>query len=502
MHKNKRSVLYFLLIFMSTLTGMALSSCNAKEDDVDASTTYVTTESVAVTAFSLKPDLRVMKNLDSVFFSIDLERAVIFNADSLPKGTNITKLVPVISYPSTVTSAVIEMTGGSHREGTSNYYSNASDTIDFTGDVTLTLGTSKDALKKTYSLKVNVHKQDPDTIFWDTKGTQSLPSINSAPSAQKSVEFNGSIYSLIKEADGSYTLATTSDIFEGRWQKSPLSLDFTPEISSLTASSDALYILSESGDLLSSADGKDWEVKGYGWNAIIGMFGENLLGLNVDGVKSYLKSWPEGALPEMEMPAGFPISGFSSPIQFSSRWASDPTIVVFGGYPYNNGKSPAWAFDGTQWVNIAENALPALSGLSVVKYYSYLNSATNGLLKEFEVYLAFGGRYEDGNVNNTVYISYDRGINWQKAQEYAQLPADITAGYMVDAIAVSTPLQSNLSDRWKKVNRRRLPFEIDGDLIKWECPYIFLFGGYDAGMALNDQIRAGVLQRLMFTPLF
>lgn len=505
MHKNYRSVLYSLLIIFSSLSTIALSSCNEKEEDIDASSTYVTTESVAVTAFSLKPDLRIMKNLDSVFFSIDLERGVIFNADSLPKGTNITKLVPVISYPSTVTSAVIEMTGGTHREGTSNYYTNASDTIDFTGDVTLTLGTSKDALKKTYSIKVNVHQQDPDTIYWDRVARQDLPSRIKAPKAQKTVVFNGKVYTLLEEADGSYTIATTSDIFESIWDKAELSsLDFTPVISSLTASADVLYILSDDGQLLSSAEGQSWTPVDSGWNNIIGMFGDTLLGLNVNGAAQYLKSWPEEALPEMEMPSDFPISGFSSPIEFSSRWASDPTMVVFGGYTdSSNDKSPAWAFDGTQWVNIAENALPALSGLSVVKYYSYLNSATNGLLKEFEVYLAFGGRDADGNANNMVFISYDHGINWQRAQEYTQLPEGIEAGYMVDAIALDTPMQSNLSDRWKRVNsRRRLPFEIDGDLIKWNCPYIFLFGGYGSGMTLNDQIRAGVLQRLTFTPLF
>ncbi|MDE7409414.1 MAG: hypothetical protein K2N09_05265, partial [Muribaculaceae bacterium] len=58
--------------------------------------------SVAVTKFSLKSKKGSNVKLDSVFFSIDLNRGVIFNADSLPVGTDVTKLVPVIGY---VTSA-------------------------------------------------------------------------------------------------------------------------------------------------------------------------------------------------------------------------------------------------------------------------------------------------------------------------------------------------------------------------------------------------------------
>lgn len=485
-----------------------ISACNSKDDDVTTgSTDYVASQSVAITAFNLQPDLKVMKNLDSVYFSIDLEHGVIFNADSLPKGTNITKLVPKLTYPSTVTSAKIEMSGGSHREGTVDYIKNPTDTIDFTGNVTITLATSKNELSKTYRVMVNVHKEDPDTLYWDRFATMNLPSRQPNPKAQKSVKTETAIVTLIQENDGTYTLASNQDIFNKEWERQQLSLGFTPNIETLRAASDGtLYILSESGDLMSSSDGMNWSKLDSGWNSIIGPFGEIMLGTRLQGQKLTQTSWPSGAVEEITMPEGFPLSKFTVPVEFSNRWSYNPTIVVFGGYPYqDNGKSPSWAFDGSQWVDISENALPALSGLSVVRYYSYLKSASNSLLKEFEVLLAFGGRMPSGEVNRTVYISYDHGINWQKAQEYSQLPANIGTGYMVDAISEGKPMQSNLSDRWKVASRnmiRRLPFEISGDMVKWNCPYIFLLGGYDQNGNLNQEIRGGVLQRLTFTPLF
>lgn len=494
---------------MAFAISILAGACNAKEEET-TSDDYLAAESVAITGFSLQADLRVMKNLDSVFFSIDLEHGVVFNADSLPKGTNVTKLIPKITYPSSVKSAVIEMKGGTHREdGTVNYYSNASDTIDFTADVTLTLATADKKLEKTYVLKVNVHQQDPDTVYWNSTGSMDLPSRLPNPVAQKSVEFNGGVLSIIQESDGTYTLATCADIFEGSWIKKEIgrsSGNFVadPKLSSLQSSpSGTLYIVTETGQLYSSSDGLGWQPLATNWAETIGFYGDTLLGYTTASGNLRMVTWPEDAIPAIDLPSDFPLNGFTSPIEFTNRWTPDPTIVIFGGYPLNpNGKSPAWAFDGSQWVNIAENALPALTGMSVVSYYSFLKSASSSLLKEFEVYLAFGGKDALGNINNTVYVSYDHGINWQKAQEYMQFPEDIEAGFMVNALSLGNTMSSTLSSRWSVPAKRRIPFDIEGDVVSWECPYIFLFGGYDNAGSLCPQIRSGVLKRLTFVPLF
>lgn len=503
-HKFIYPLFTCLLVLAALGMSLALYSCNASEEEVE-NDSYLAAASVAVTNFHLSPDIRVMRNLDSVFFSIDLEHGVIFNADSLPKGTNVGKLTPKITYPQSVSSAIIEMKGGSHREDSSfDYARTPTDTVDFTGNVTLTLSTADNKITKTYSIKVNVHQEDPDTLYWDNLASMNLPSRLPDPLNQRSVAYGSGVLSLILENDNSYTLATSSDVFEGRWTKKALSLSFTPNVRSMAAAADGtLYMLSEDGDLYTSADGSEWSRLDSGWDEIIGTFGDVLLGTGRNEYAGLMLSWPRDSYPEIELPEGFPATGFSNPIVFSNRWTSDPTIVIFGGESsLSDGNSASWAFDGSQWVNIAESPLPALSGISVVSYYSYLKSATSGLLKEFEVYLAFGGKDSKGNVNRTVFISYDRGIQWQKAQEFSQLPDFISAGYSLDAISLGTEMQSNLSDRWKSQSRRKLPFQIDGDLVRWECPYIFLFGGFDNTDKLIPEIRSGVLQRLTFTPLF
>lgn len=501
-HKPADYLLRGTLIYL--LIGLIVA-CNKKDDEPTVESTYVSTESVAITSFSLTADVRVMQNLDSVFFSIDLEHGVIFNADSLPKGTNVTKLIPKIKYPSTVTAAEIEMTGGTHREGKVNYFSNSSDTIDFTGKVFLTLKAGEN-IEKTYRLKVNVHQQDPDTIYWDRLASMDLPSRLPDPKDQKTVAYGSGVISLIEESDGSYTLSSTSDIFEANWQKAEFTPGFAPVLRTLTAATDGtLYMLDDNGGLHSAA-GTDasWTDCDSGWNEIIGFYNGTLLGTAAPASSGTMKSYPDSEYNGLRLPADFPVTGFTRAIEFTNRWTPNSTIVIFGGYPFPaDGRCPSWAFDGSQWVNIAENTMPALTGMSVMKYYSYLKSASSSLLKEFDVYLAFGGMDKDGIVNNTLYVSYDYGINWQKAQTYMQLPASVFAGTQVDAIPLGMSMESNLSNRWKSTSlKRRLPFEIDGDLIKWNCPYIFLFGGMDASYTLQTRIRSGVLQRLSFEPLF
>lgn len=494
-YRNLARYIRVLSIWCALALSVILTACNAKDDET-LSDSY-TTDSVAISKFSLTADLRVMANLDSVFFSIDLEHGVVFNADSLPKGTNITKLVPKITYPSSVTFAEIEMTGGTHREGTVNYYKNASDTIDFTGDVTLTLGADNQAIKKTYRLKVNVHKEDPDTIYWDNTASLPLPSRLPEPVAQKSVADGNNVYCLIEEADRTFTLSRSSDIFAGSWSKHLIDPGFTPDVESFTLSPEGTFFVIAGGNLMSSADGTSWSLAASGWSSIIGNYHGILLGTS-GGV---MISWPEGAMTDIALPEGFPVSGYSAPIEFANRWSDNSTLVLFGGAKADGSLSAAsWAFDGKSWADIANQPLPALEGIAVVDYYTYLNSTSNGLIKEFEVYLAFGGRDALGNASETVYITYDQGINWRPAPAYMQMPEGMDAGYMVSALAIGTSMESNLSDRWKA--RRKLPFEIDGDIVRWDCPYIFLFGGFDTNMKLNREIRSGVLQRLTFVPLF
>ncbi len=48
----------------------------------------------------------------------------------------------------------------------------------------------------------------------------------------------------------------------------------------------------------------------------------------------------------------------------------------------------------------------------------------------------------------------------------------------------------------------RVKYETEGDEIRWDCPYIYLFGGFGSeGEVLNDSVWRGALNRLTFKPI-
>ncbi|MDE6422820.1 MAG: hypothetical protein K2K95_05310, partial [Muribaculaceae bacterium] len=111
------------------------TSCNEKTKEQDE--IAVTVSTVAVKSFTLQANSKILSNLDSVFFSIDLDRGVIFNADSLPLGTDVSRLIPVITFMTTVSKAEIVVSEEGKDDKTYDYLTNASDSIDFSKTVKL-----------------------------------------------------------------------------------------------------------------------------------------------------------------------------------------------------------------------------------------------------------------------------------------------------------------------------------------------------------------------------
>ena len=71
---------------------------------------------------------------------------------------------------------------------------------------------------------------------------------------------------------------------------------------------------------------------------------------------------------------------------------------------------------------------------------------------------------------------------------------------------MTTRLSSNLSDAWKTGDQaakaRRAPgYDVDGDTLSWEGPFIYLIGGYRADGSLSDSIWRGALVRLRQAPI-
>lgn len=496
----------FLIPVLAALL-MSMGACNEKSD---STTSYQPSSSVAVTSFRLRADTKVMSRLDSVFFSIDLEHGVIFNADSLPVGTKVTRLVPVIVFPSNVSSASIRTVGG-EKEQTVDYKKNPTDSIDFSGDVYLTLVAEDGKTSATYNLKVNVHKTEPDRMMWDQLAIRNLPSQSGSPKGQRTVEKDKKIYSLIREGDGKLSMAVSDDFLADRWQKSEFNPGFDIDLRSFTASDKGFYALSTSGELYESRDAVTWTATGRRWLSIIGGYGDWILGLRSDNATAKVlhTSWPEGEFSETEADPAFPVRDSSNFTLFFNKWAPHPIGTLFGGETLSGALSDAtWAFDGTNWTILSEGKLPALKGAVLIPYFSFLKTSSLWIQTEYTTWLLIGGVDATGKVNPKTYLSYDYGVNWNVGDTTLELPENLKPLYDADRVIISVPMSASLSDAWTRVASRpsgiytRVPHEVEGNTVRWDCPYIYTFGGYTEGGVFYPQVRRGVLTRLTFAPIF
>lgn len=506
--KLKRSLFgrWLAYVTLGTLLWGA-SSCNSKTES--SNDTYQPSSLAAVTQFKLKAMSTVAPKLDSVFFSIDLNHGVIFNADSLPVGTVVSKLIPDITYTSTASAVTLTQSGGA-KEGEIDYKTNPTDTVDFSGKVVLTVTAEDGTTKKEYRVKVNVHNMVPDSLMWDQLAVTPMPSRSGEPKQQKTVSFKGTTYSLIEEKDGTMTMAVATDLIAGEWEKKPINLDFAPDIRSMAATESALYILDNAGLLHTSSDGLAWTNTGKEWTAIIGAYGDTMLGLRQDGGKLVHTFWPEDAgYKEQPVKAGFPIAGFTNFVQFSNRWTPLPIGFMAGGRLADGSLTEVtWGFDGDHWEILSDGMMPKVEGATIVPYYVYRKTSSSMVQTEFSVWMLIGGRLEDGKPNRTIYASYDNGVNWYAADNQMQLPEHFPGLWNLDGIMTEWPKSANLSDAWTSEESRalvpwaRAKYTVDDYEIYWDCPYIYIFGGIKDNGTLNDEIWRGVLNRLTFTPQF
>lgn len=484
-----------------------VASCNSKEEEEEEIT--VTVSNLAIKTFKLKANSKVAADLDSVFFSIDLNRGVIFNADSLPIDTDISRLVPEIEFASYLQTAKFFYVENNQKKDSVEYTENMTDSIDFTRNVSLELLAADGENTFSYKVKVNVHKQKPDSLMWDRLAVTTLPSRLENPKAQKTVYFNDATLSIIREADNSLTLSTSRDLFQGVWDKSELDLYFNPDITSLTATSDNLWLLDTDGNLYNSPDGETWASTGERWITLIGPYLESVLGVREGSDGLAFCHYPSNAfISDPVFDPEFPISGRSALGVAETTWSDNPTALFVGGKKASGEFTGAtWAFDGSVWTILNPSALPALNGVTLFRYVIYRKTGKYNGVKLHEAWYAMGGTKDDGYFNRDIFFSADNGVTWTKTGTLMTLPDYFPALQGADGIVCGATLESDLSDLWTRTDSRdpglwlTPEYEVKDYDVSWVCPYIYIFGGTDKHGYFSNTVWRGVIARLAFTPL-
>ncbi len=473
-----------------------VAACNKNHDD--SSTTVYTTSnaSTLVTAFSLKANTAVMTNLDSVYFTVDPERRVIYNADSLPMGTNVTKLLTSVTFYSAIQSAtyIAQYTsGGVTKTDTIKYTDSSTDSINFSGKVTLKVVSYDGNNTAEYDVKVNVHKVDPDTIVWSPTARRDLPGSGNNNLHQRTVESDGHYYCLLQTSQGFYI--SDAETPAGPWSTQAITWGFVPDVETFAATDSEFFILDTDGYLHKSSDLITWNATGDRWKNIIGTYQDRVLGLTTDTRPKHDEYPRRATFTPTPADTLFPVSGYSQLISIDPDWAVNPQALMAGGYLANGTLSDrTWGYDGDTWAIVSSNrsVLPPLTDVTLVPYLVTKTPYYGGKTTQSVVWLLFGGFTQTGAANRVTYQSSNMGITWTKAANGMQLPSFIPDFGRAQAFVhyITLPLQS------------AAPRRVSQPVTSWKCPYIYLFGGMTANGTLHNNVWTGVLNRLSFKPIY
>jgi hypothetical protein len=356
----------------------------------------------------------------------DTSTGTIYNLDSLPYGSVVNSLYPDIT---------LQSTNGNIYVGDSLWEED--DSLDFTKPVVLT-NTSYDGLyTKRYTIYVNVHQVNPDSMCLTAVQT-SLPTAAGANRILSTTD--GTLLNYAPASGGGLQLAVSTDTCKSWTPQSVNGLTGTMNLLSLCFFNSTFYVNSTSGQLFSSADGRTWKaetttVDGVSTStSLVTLYGEltkkyrdqtdsiAFIGLakNASGNTCFARSidgisWTTYSA----IPSDFPVSDYG--------FVKDTTATGVQNYTVAAGLNNSGAFsgsvfateDGLTWATIDDGSIPRVAvpkrkGAALFKYDAYL--------------VSFGGMDESGKYCKDMHVSPDNGIHWADADDswvFATMPKGI-----------------------------------------------------------------------------
>lgn len=342
-------------------------------------------------------------------FSIDHNGGRIYNQDSLPKGTDITKVTVNIGYEG---SYII------YGEDSTPYYS--TDSIDFSSPVLFSVYAANGEGARNYYIQLNVHKSDIDSLTWHTIAGSDFA--GDKMQEQKALIRDNTIHVFAQTAEG-LALTSTPQADGKRWSALTPATGITGNVdmASIQVLDGSFYLLAD-GTLHHSADGIHWETHtadgsfdhlvATADNQLWAMRGDKLLAGTIQ------KGWEER---QTIAPGLFPTAPAVVTTPLKTNEEINRTMLV--GVP-----ADATAPYATVW-----------SKLSTEPQWTHYNEYTYGCpaLKDLQVvclhgnYYAFGGKSLDKQETigafEAIYTSTDGGITWTK-DKHLSMPAGL-AGF-------------------------------------------------------------------------
>lgn len=379
-------------------------------------------------------------------FTIDQINRTITNKDSLPVGTHIDKVITSITYDA-------GMLGYKPKGSDHDTIWTSTDSIDFTEPVEFKVYAYSGVEGKPYTITINVHQQEPDTISW--KKFDNNPFSAGNLSEQKAVYANEKIYIFGKKNNGNTCIEYTKAINvpgENGLKDNPTSwtpienLPLNIDTYSATVCAGNIYFLAETNKQLYKLDANSNKITSVGTETFEMLIGANEIKSElyaVKGGKSGIykeNTWTEDADPFTLCPTGKPFFSNTTTASYNSNITSTVALCYNQGTTAND--TTALVFNrmssDNKWETRMQNLpLPNLKNVTMIYYDGKL--------------YAFGGESVKPEVKpfSQFYCSTDNGLCWRPVTECMAFPAEFSTLYTTHhgnySCAVTPKLESETS---------------------------------------------------------
>ena len=399
MIRNPFKPLFFILIVV------ILSACNWLNNETAEPSSNPSFLSLTFNKSDSVPALSTARF--SLVWDEELKDSVIVNLDSLPYKTRITKVIPKFVFYSTSTSSVYLRDANNLPIDT--ILLTGTDTLDFT-KVFKIKNIAQDKVKaRTYFIKVNVHKIQPELYQWNKVVNQIF---THAAIKQKTVYFKENFLLYVSSGIKNYLYTSTNAT---NWVDKSTALTGFPtdcNMREMVQFNSKLYVLSTDAKLFSSTDGLSWTIENatlsdnnYSLHSLLYIYNANLWSIvksKTDNsynfaISSDAKIWTV----KSQIPVNFPIRDFAS-IAFKTRTNLSKGFVA-GGYSTSGELlKNVWSTEnGNYWLDFSTNnaTYGYIAGSSIISYDNKL--------------FIFGGLDKLGKVIPKPYlVSKDEGLSW------------------------------------------------------------------------------------------
>lgn len=354
-------------------------------------------------------------------FVIDQKSRMVYNPDSLPYGSDLTKLLINVS-----SDGIAYL----YNDSTEIYDPvSSSDSLDFSRPRKLLVAAMGAPYAQEYSVTVNAHKADPNKLFWEK-----LPA-SPIEKPLRLLMLDGTMMLFGNNADGVLLVTKAQEDNSAVWGD-------VNEITTLPATADVDAMLSFNGLLYATADGALYSsVDGVEWNKQDAAVSTLLVASQQDArlwavCNGDIAYSTDGVTftAMQKLPEGFPVYNISAT---TYPLATNPFITRYMliGYPSQEAATPVvWSKLSTEdkWVQyeyLGDGSFdcPALSPLSVLRYDGRLfafggaGTLAGNELKAFEY----------------MYISSDNGLSWHLSTgSNLQMPKELLGSTAPYATAV------------------------------------------------------------------